>query len=344
MADFDYLLTLPGEDRERHWLQERLETLSVREGITLSAAIQRTQPEDMEQAIDCLQTLDGYTVRPDAGSYAALGQYHLHWGTNMPKAAMDFVDLAAVGQKYEDKHPGLFVGSCYVEYPEQFPGEIPKPVYQRGGLLPEDGRWSVKLKLASPAVPEGVWLRLPGEYNGDFDCTVDEALVLDALHIQRWDECDLLEAQCILPEIGDLTRQYDNVADLLHDGTELGIVLEQKGQGMAHFTERFTAALELEGCHDLRLALDVSQNLRCYDWIPFDGPEGYAVQRLRGDNVPEELIHSGDIDLNGYGQHLLDEQGYLPASNDGGYIRRNSKEFHYQFSTPTPEQSGMTMQ
>ena len=38
MSDFDYLLTLPGEEREQDWLQERLETLSVRESITLAAA------------------------------------------------------------------------------------------------------------------------------------------------------------------------------------------------------------------------------------------------------------------------------------------------------------------
>ena len=41
MSDFDYLLDLPGKGRERRWLRERLETLSVREGITLSAAVQR---------------------------------------------------------------------------------------------------------------------------------------------------------------------------------------------------------------------------------------------------------------------------------------------------------------
>ena len=37
MNDFGYLLDLPGEERERRWLQERLETLSVREGIILEA-------------------------------------------------------------------------------------------------------------------------------------------------------------------------------------------------------------------------------------------------------------------------------------------------------------------
>ena len=52
MNDFEYLLSLPGEDRERHWVRERLETLSVREGIVLAAALLRTEPENMEQAIN----------------------------------------------------------------------------------------------------------------------------------------------------------------------------------------------------------------------------------------------------------------------------------------------------
>ena len=340
MSDFDYLLDLPGKGRERRWLRERLETLSVREGITLSAAVQRTQPRDMEQAINCLQSLDSYTMRLNAGSYAALGQGYLLNDTAMPMDAFPFVDLTALGQRYEDKHPGLFVGNCYVQYPK----EAPAPAYHRGGPLPEDSDWGVKLKLASPAVPEGVWLRLPGQdFCGD-ESSTEETLVLQELWVKRWDECGLLDARCVLPQIEHLPAQYDSVANLIYDGSNLGYVLAEHGQGAPGFMEKYTAALALEGCHDLRLALDISQNLGCYDWLPCDGPEGFAAKHLRDAGVPDGLIHSGGIDLNSYGQHLLDELGYLPAAGDGGYIRRNSQEFTYQYSTPTPEQSGMSMQ
>ena len=340
MSDFDYLLDLPGKGRERRWLRERLETLSVREGITLSAAVQRTQPRDMEQAINCLQSLDSYTMRLNAGSYAALGQGYLLNDTAMPMDAFPFVVLTALGQRYEDKHPGLFVGNCYVQYPK----EAPAPAYHRGGPLPEDSDWGVKLKLASPAVPEGVWLRLPGQdFCGD-ESSTEETLVLQELWVKRWDECGLLDARCVLPQIENLPAQYDSVANLIYDGSNLGYVLAEHGQGAPGFMEKYTAALALEGCHDLRLALDISQNLGCYDWLPCDGPEGFAAKHLRDAGVPDGLIHSGGIDLNSYGQHLLDELGYLPAVGDGGYIRRNSQEFTYQYSTPTPEQSGMSMQ
>ena len=162
--------------------------------------------------------------------------------------------------------------------------------------------------------------------------------------MKRWDECGLLDARCVLPQIENLPAQYDSVANLIYDGSNLGYVLAEHGQGAPGFMEKYTAALALEGCHDLRLALDISQNLGCYDWLPCDGPEGFAAKHLRDAGVPDGLIHSGGIDLNSYGQHLLDELGYLPAVGDGGYIRRNSQEFTYQYSTPTPEQSGMSMQ
>ena len=158
LKEFDYLAQLPGGEREQNWIRMRLGTLSVREGIVLAAAAQADPPEDAAQAINQLQSLDEYRVLLDAGSYEALGRRYLLNDTRMPVDALPFTDLEAVGRQYEEKHPGLFIGSCYVQYPDT-PSE---PVYQPGTALPADDGWSVKVKLASPAVPEGVWFRLPG--------------------------------------------------------------------------------------------------------------------------------------------------------------------------------------
>jgi len=340
MDDFNYLADMSGEQQERDWVRERLETLSVWEGIALAAAAQRRPPGDLAEAINCLQSLDSYYVRLDAGSYAALGQSYLCNDTKMPENALPFVDMTEVGQRYEDKHLGLFVGSCYVEYP----GKDPGPAYQRGGPLPKDDGWGVKVKLASPAVPEGVWLRLPGQDPYGDDSSIDKELALRELRVRRWDECALLDARCVLPQISGLVEQYDSVADLIYDGTNLGYVLEERGQGAPHFMERYAAALELEDCHDLRLALDISQNLNCYDWLPCDGPEGFAAKRLRDSGMSDGLIRSGAIDLSGYGTKLLEDMGYQPAPSGCGYIRRNDRQFDYQYSTPqAPELSGLTM-
>ncbi len=111
MNDFDYLLDLPGEEQERRWLQERLETLSVREGIALAAAALKDPPEDMAQAINQLQALDEYTVRLDAGSYEALGMAYLLNETKMPGNALPFVDLTQMGTHYEDRPPNQISGN-----------------------------------------------------------------------------------------------------------------------------------------------------------------------------------------------------------------------------------------
>ena len=172
MNDFDYLAQLPGEEREQDWIRKRLGTLSVREGYALIAAVTGSPPENAVQAINRLQSLDEYMVCIDAGSYEALGRRYLLNDTRMPVDALAFADLEAVGRQYEDKHPGLFIGSYYVQYPDAFPEQV----YRSGMALPADEGWSVKVKLASPAVPEGVWLRLPGldEY-GD-ESSTEEAL------------------------------------------------------------------------------------------------------------------------------------------------------------------------
>lgn len=102
LNDFDYLLDLTGEEQERRWLQERLETLSVREGTVLAAAALKDPPEDMAQAINQLQALDEYTIRLDAGSYEALGMAYLLNETKMPGNALPFVDLTQMGTHYED--------------------------------------------------------------------------------------------------------------------------------------------------------------------------------------------------------------------------------------------------
>ena len=345
MNDFDYLAQLPGEEREQDWIRKRLGTLSVREGIVLAAATLDNSPENTVDAINCLQSLDYYTVLLNAGSYEALGRRYLLNETRMPMDALPFADLEQTGRYYEGIFPGLFVGDCYVEYPNP---DLYPAYSGHGAPLPADDGWSVKLKLASPAVPEGVWLRLPGPFVEDCcEDTVEEVVALRELQVKRWDECALVDAKCVLPEAGDLVAQYgDNIADLIYDGVQLGFVLDEKGQGSSRFMQRYTSALALEGCHDLRLALDISQNLNCYDWMQRADLEASGMALLMDKGVSEELIRASGIDLAGYKAHLLEQEGYTPTPDGWGYIRRNAKEFCYQFSTPAQpqEEPGMAMQ
>ncbi len=339
MRDFKYLTDLPGTPREQDWLRERLETLSVKENCVLAAAVELQPPESMADAVNCLQSLDGYPVRFPAGNCRRLGEYHLFQTTPAAEEVLPYVNLAQLGQQYMEKHPGCFVEGCYVEYPVWEPDLYYKG---QGSLLPEDNGWSIKLKLSSPSCPEGVWLRLPDGGENMVEESAEVRLALDALQVESLEDCTLLDARCILPETGDLMKQYDSITELVRDGENLGFVLGEQGQGVSHWREKFAAALEYEDCRTLRFALDISQNLSCYEWVTSEELADFAVSHLRSCGMGEDLIQSGAIDLQSYAEDLLESAGYMRSSGEIGYLIRNGRKFIHDFTTP--EQSGMTMQ
>ena len=183
-TDFEYLTALPGEGREQDWIRQRLETLGIWEGAALTAAVQFDPPESAVQVINAFQSLEDYQVCFPAGSYEQLGQYYLNQNFTVPEEAMPHIDLDKLGRQYKAQHPGQFVGNCYVEYPET----TPEPVCQPGGPLPRDNGWSVKMKVASPAVPDGLWVRLPFPYSWEDSCYQCESLVLDTLDVREWSD------------------------------------------------------------------------------------------------------------------------------------------------------------
>lgn len=337
MDNFKGLPTLPGPAQYQAYVKERLETLSVREGYILAAVLQRAPPRDAEEAVDCLNSLEDYDVCP-AGSYEELGQFSLQ-RIKFPEDVLPYVDLDELGRQYEDKHPGLFIGHCYVAYPKQ---PSPPIRQENGAPLLWDDSWSVKLKLSSPTVPEGVWLRLP-DYALDTDHDAGElALVLHELKAGSLDDCTLLEARCILPEAGDLTAQYTTVSELARDGNDLGHIMDEQGQGEPHWLEKFAAALEYEDCRTLKFALDISQNMHCYEWVSGEELVDFAARHLRDEGVPEELIQSRAINFDDYAEDLLETSGYMLTGGETGYIIRNSRDFIHEYTAPSG--AGMTMQ
>ena len=71
------LTKLPGRPEEQDWLRERLDVLTVREGIALDAAIQRHPVQDSAEAVSLLAGLDEYEVVGGIRSYEDLGLYYL---------------------------------------------------------------------------------------------------------------------------------------------------------------------------------------------------------------------------------------------------------------------------
>ena len=91
-------------------------------------------------------------------------------------------------------------------------------------------------------------------------------MALQALSADSPQDCTL-EAQCIIPELQESAEQYEDLEQLIRDGNDLGYVLDEQGQGQPHFLEKYFAAMELEQCDTIAMALDIAQNLNCYDMV-----------------------------------------------------------------------------
>lgn len=328
---------LPGTDQEQAWLQERMETISAKESIILKAMLQKTPPQSKAEAVNALLSMYRYDVCFPAAGYKQLGEFYLRHECSIPEDALWYADLDKMGHFYEEKAPGVFVGKCYVIDPQ---GSTTPEYDGNGTLIPEDNDWCVKVKLSSPAHPEGAWLRLP-DWSGSTGQPDEVALLLDELEVRSLDSCTLLEAKCILPELDSLMEQYDDVVALVNDGNDLGYVLAEQGMGAPYFMERFTAALEYENCSILPFALDISQNLDCYEWKPCSELSALARQTLKRSGVPDEVLDSGAINLKGYGEELLESAGYILTRDKSGYIARNNREFRCEHTLPQEGQTQM---
>lgn len=185
--DKTMFLRLPLKERERRWLTEQMEVLSVKEqyqlaaairnteqlkelagktGLELSAAILSRRPEVAVEAINCFLNLHDYEVCFPAGSYEELGRYHLTYESGAVDDIRPFLDMEQLGRRCAELHPGCFLDDCYVRHPQR---EM-QPIYD-GQTLPaaEVMDWSLRLKLASPAVYDEIetasFCRLPETFD-----------------------------------------------------------------------------------------------------------------------------------------------------------------------------------
>lgn len=289
MRDFKKLYTLSGTAEEEKWLRERLETLSAKEQLILTAAQIRQPAGSMAEAVRQLQSLTGYSVCGPARSYQELGELYLKSDTNTPAEWYPFANLERLGWWYEDQHPGLFLGKGYVEYPsrsQEMQAEMP---------------WCVRLKLSSPSIPEGVWLRLPDREMGQAGRMDEVEMALDALGAQDLEECTLLEARCVLPEITGLIEGSPSLTHLVSNAQELGMILSEVGPG---FMEQLRRTLAKKECHSLEEAIGIAKEAVSLDCDFSDAPKLFAKEMLRKSGVPEELVEQGYFDLLACGVYL----------------------------------------
>ena len=311
------LWKLPGRPEEQAWLRERLEMLTVREGIVLDIILRNPHVRDTAVAVKLLGKLDEYEVVGGIRSYEDLGLYYLEEHAASYLELRDYIDLDKLGRQYEAQHPGRFAGGCYVVYPRKGVTGF----YDGVNLPGPDYSWSLRLKLASSVVPDGVWLALP-DYNDIMAVRPGEIrLALDALGVQTIRGCTLLDARCSLPGITGLEDAYaGRLEDLIYDGQNLGFILQEQNQGQKDFLQTYLWALEHEDCTTLPAALEIAQHLNCYHVVYTDQLQDVAKAELRSAGSTLDTAVAGCFDLERYGLDLLRNKGYTQTADGRAYI------------------------
>lgn len=279
---------------------------------------------------------------PTPGDYQGylLGRFvmeHIHTPTH---AARGYLDPEIVGVAYREHGSGSFVENHYVE---RLNPDRPLPEVNPNVPLPITGEYAIRVKLVSRNNMEGVWIGFPdtGEYMDT--AHPDELLLgLDALQAETLDQCMAVDVDCVLPQITDILNQYDSAGELVRHAIDFGYVWAEQGQGEPHWMEKWQCVMELEDCHRLDLALDLAQNLHCYEFIP----RGVDLAQYGMDLARKEGVLGQDplliqcFDSVAYAQHHMAKYGL--SATDHGYAARNEQEIIYEYSQPEHEPE-MTM-
>lgn len=328
MKSLDYLWKrLEGTEVEKQFLQNRFNELSVKEQYILEGAVEFTEVNNVMDLINLTEQLSKFDFYYKATDEKSLGEYVAKYKEDASDDLLPFIKTEKLGREYHEDFEGAFTNEGYIIQRNAI-----KQIYDGTNLdKMTGGDWTVKLKVSSRSNPEGIWINL-----ADYEFSTLEpdemAITLDVLGIDDWNEANLLDAKCIFSNIIELKDQYDNLEKLIIDGNNLGYICDEQDQGRDFFMEHLESAMELEGCTRLDFALDISQNLNCYDFIPRSvNFEKYGRLMAERDGIVElDSILSDNFDYIKYAKADIEKKELEFCKH--GFIKRNEEKFYYEFS------------
>ena len=234
----------------------------------------------------------------------------------LPDDAVELLAPEKMGRYLREKDGGTYTSQGYVvrnseEFKEIFDGKnLPD--------LPAELQGSISLQLANCLHPEAacVWLVLPAKQ--------DEMMrALESLKAESFDDCVIVENRgtaLAFPLAGD------------EDIGKLNLLAERiKSFSDSRMREKYRAAMELELCSDLDLALDIVANLNCYDFDPeLYSLASYAEYVLKELGIDTQDPAFSSFDFQGYGERKMKEVGYVFTAY--GLISRNEQPFQREYT------------
>ncbi|SHE61465.1 hypothetical protein SAMN02745784_01247 [Tissierella praeacuta DSM 18095] len=339
MRDLIYMWKrLEGTEEEKAYLDRRFNEMSVKEQYVLEGAIQIIGIYTATDMINLTEQLSSFDFYYKATDEKSLGEYVAKYKEDASDEILPFIKTEKLGREYHEDFQGSFTNEGYIIQRNTI-----KQIYDGTNLdKMTGGDWTVKLKVSSKSNPEGVWINL-----ADYEFSTLEpdeiAIALDVLGIDDWKEANLLDAKCIFSNITELQDQYDSIEKLIIDGNNLGYACDEQDQGKDFYMEHLESAMELEGCTRLDFALDISQNLDCYDFIPRSANlEKYGRIMAERDGIVElDSILGDNFDYVRYAKVDIEKKELDPCKH--GFIKRNEEKFYYEFSKE-PDSINLSME
>ena len=336
---FDLLDGFEMTKSEYDWLERRFENMTAKESMLFRGAMQIERPEKTFDVLQLINQLDHYELFYGAGDDIGLGHFVMNRIKHPASSARAYLDPGKVGAAFRQQVGSAFCDGHFIKI-----SSLTVPLLD-GDLTqyPDKGDYGIRVKLASRSNMEGIWVGFPDTSAYMDSSHPDELLLaLDALEVETLTECIAVDVDCGLPQLRDILSQYDSAAELIRHAIDFGYVWAEQGQGEPRWLDKWQAVMELEDCHRLDYALDLAQNLHCYNFLPRDmelADYGKMLAKQDGIYPTDELLVSC-FDAEGYANQKMRNLGLSAAEH--GYVSWNGIEILYEYSQP-PNNPTMSM-
>lgn len=317
---------------ELNYLARRLSNMNDFEKAAYEGVVKMEKDPDLVKLINLTYNLDNCNVVFEAHNDEQLGKFYVENDfieelINVPDEALRYIDYEKVGRIRREAENGVFTKNGYVVQTEPemqivYDGtNIPKP--------DEDTGYVFELYLIKacyePEKAEGVWLKLPAT-------EPEIASVLSKLGASL-DECVFTHCKSNMSCFTDVFSENEDIEMLNILSNAISKIIS------GNMGAKYKAALQYENCTDLDFAVDIANNLDCYNFYPdLSSPEDYGRQALlEASKLQADDIAFKHLDFRRYGEAKMEANGV--KSTDYGLICRNEKEFVFRFyQQPTGQQ------
>lgn len=307
--------------------------LGTYEGAIILREFQKkTRTLPTKDIVNLAFALDGYDFYPGVVTFRELGEICLAGGMldmvdSLPDEVLDMLGPVGVGRKLMRMDHGTFTPKGYV-----FPnGTVCQEVYDGERLPPygdsHGGVFSLRIEKADgPDKGGGAWLELPVGAG-------DIRRALESIGEPSFESCRIAEIKGV---ISPQRHGHVGCGDIEKLDTLAGRL---KAMPDSRALMKYKAALELEKCKDLALALDIAANLGCYDYKPdIVSLSVYGEHVLKNAGIDIEDPAFSGFDFDGYGERSLEKDGLVLTAY--GAIARNGQVFAYEYTEQAGEVEG----